>query len=135
MEEHEGDAGQTMGTFMEQSKLAGRATSGTERPDLDPFALVERVYRLSNTPQSVHVNKKARRAVPVELSQYPDLVDFSDLERNSPQVRALIREVEPLAVTSKYFHKTPKVYTLTNHEGIADFEPVLMSGISTSSRR
>eukprot|EP01100_Stratorugosa_tubuloviscum_P004176 TRINITY_DN2038_c3_g1_i1.p1 TRINITY_DN2038_c3_g1~~TRINITY_DN2038_c3_g1_i1.p1 ORF type:complete len:386 (+),score=152.28 TRINITY_DN2038_c3_g1_i1:82-1158(+) len=85
-----------------------------ENKTKDIFREVEKFYRVPPKPGT----NKRKIIKPTDLS---NVVDFYNIEANSPYIKSLIREVniqnENLD-TPTFFQKFTKVYTLTNLEGL-----------------
>jgi len=56
--------------------------------------------------------------VTIETTDFIDVVDFTNMEANTPTNRSLIVEITAPKVTSSYFGNVEKVYTLSNVPGL-----------------
>lgn len=87
----------------------------------DMFCLLIVIVGTNNnnyTNTKHHKQKKPRKNIPVDFSEYPALVDFSHLERLAPDLRSRVRLVEPKRViNSKYFGDIKEIYTFDDHKG------------------
>lgn len=87
--------------------------SGVESTITDAFRDSEKYYAGKYRPFKNKRNNKK------DYVDYSGVIDFRDLENNTPENRALIQPVTINHSPSKYFNPIQKAYTISNVEGLS----------------